>query len=161
MAGASGVRRGKWAGARGPRRCGSGAPAPHVGAARFPGRPGGHLPGHHSLPPAGMRPLRAVLGLLLLGVLGAFPQVSGPVVRSPLFAATAQSPWERGQRGGRGRPGSLLPSLAPSWGEGAQVTRRGAAMCKYSQVGGGPADGGPSSPRPGRNAGIIHSVHGN
>lgn len=58
-------------------RCGSGAPAPHVGAARFPGRLGGHVPSQLSLPPAGMCPLRAVLGLLLLGVLGAFPQVRG------------------------------------------------------------------------------------
>lgn len=106
--------------------------APHVGAAPFPGCAGGR--GWGARPPSspplpGMCALRLVLGLLLLGALGAFPQVRGceepgeaPGGPSPLLATAALSPGKEGVvEGGQGRfmPRSLSNTGGGvGWGAG-------------------------------------------
>lgn len=85
------------------------------------------------------------------------------MVQSPLLATAALSPWQCGGRGAQGKSGSLLTSLPPSWGEGAQVTSRVTGTCKDS-TGGRLADWqlvGASPPPPWQNPAIIHSIGSN
>lgn len=93
-----------------------------------PCRAGTAAPGGAGSPPAG----RSVAGAW-----------EGPAVQGSLLALPLPEPGTWGV-GGRGRPGRLLTSVAPGWGEGAQVTRQvltGGRLAGWQLVGASPAGG--------------------
>lgn len=100
-----------------------------------------------------------MLGLLLLGVLGAFPQVRGQQVpgRRPWSGAPALrlllcAPGSVGSVGGQWKSGSLCTPLPPSWGEGGTGDKQGERRLQ-AFTGGRLADRqllGALFPRPGR-----------